>query len=317
MSGGDSPAADGWSGATFAQPRGVAVDTSTGDVYVSDAGAHVVRRLAANGSVSTYAGQSGVAGSASSTLLLNGPSGLAWAAGQLVVADEGSHRVVRVASDGSLTVLAGSGSSVHGGDGGAATAAGVPGPRSVACNSSSGVLYIATSDRRVRSVSASGVISTFAGFGGTGNGGDGGLATQANFTDITSVMLLSGVLPSLVVVDRGAYRVRRVFINTGMVSMYAGNGTGAYGGDGNVPPLMSFLDPTAMLFPTLGISQALITECAANVVRHISQFGIVGVAAGNRTDGTAGNGVVGTAASLSCPFALASDTSSSPTKVSV
>src|SRR5688572_30090337 len=55
----DGPAAD----ARFNQPRGLARD-SFGVLYVADTGNHTIRRIGADGVVTTLAGRAGVAGSA-------------------------------------------------------------------------------------------------------------------------------------------------------------------------------------------------------------------------------------------------------------
>ncbi len=93
--------------AQFDAPAGVAVDVS-GAVYVADTGNRTLRRIAADGTVSTFAGRAGETGSVdgpAATARFNAPRGLAFdAAGRLLVADGTAIR--RVARDGTVSTLA-------------------------------------------------------------------------------------------------------------------------------------------------------------------------------------------------------------------
>lgn len=106
--------------ARFAQPWGIAVDPS-GVAYVADTDNYAVRRVAADGSVSTFAGTPGSRGTAngstaSATFL--GPKGIARdASGNLYVTDwygppaprlsETSTFIRRIGSDGVVSTMAG------------------------------------------------------------------------------------------------------------------------------------------------------------------------------------------------------------------
>jgi uncharacterized delta-60 repeat protein len=93
--------------AQFDAPAGVAVDVS-GEVYVADTGNRTLRRIAADGTVSTFAGRAGETGSVdgpAATARFTAPRGLAFdAAGRLLVADGNAIR--RVARDGTVSTLA-------------------------------------------------------------------------------------------------------------------------------------------------------------------------------------------------------------------
>src|SRR5579872_2640897 len=108
VSGGDGGRA---SAATFANPQGIAVDSS-GNIYVSDPGAVVVRKIASNGTISTYAGTgaagfSGDGGPAISARLY-GPLGLAVdPSGNLYIADADNNRIRQVTPSGTISTIAG------------------------------------------------------------------------------------------------------------------------------------------------------------------------------------------------------------------
>jgi sugar lactone lactonase YvrE len=98
------------SAARFNLPAGVAVDAA-GRIFVADSGNHLIRRIEVDGSVSTYAGVSGVAGysnGAKATALFNHPLRLAFGPdGALYVADSGNRRVRKIGSDGSVSTVGG------------------------------------------------------------------------------------------------------------------------------------------------------------------------------------------------------------------
>src|SRR6202012_5396876 len=97
--------------ATFYYPNSVAVDAG-GNVFVSDGVNNLIRKIATDGTVSTFAG-SGVAGAVDSTGVnasFNGPAGLAFdATGNLYVADANNNEIRKITPDGVVTTVAGSG----------------------------------------------------------------------------------------------------------------------------------------------------------------------------------------------------------------
>jgi sugar lactone lactonase YvrE len=97
--------------ASFHTPSGVALDAH-GNLFVADTGNHAIRKVAPDGTVSTLAG-SGVAGFADgqgAQAQFNGPVGVAVDRdGMVYVADTYNDRIRRIAPDGSVTTLAGSG----------------------------------------------------------------------------------------------------------------------------------------------------------------------------------------------------------------
>ena len=135
-------------------PAGIAVDAK-GNLYIADGGNHRVRRVGADGLVSTVAGtgQAGFSGDGgrASSAELSGPSGV-WGdvEGNLYIADAGNRRIRKVGPDGIITTAAGGGVSL--GDGGPAEKAGFRDPTGVALDSR-GNLYIADAgDHRIRRV---------------------------------------------------------------------------------------------------------------------------------------------------------------------
>lgn len=97
--------------------------------------------------------------------------------GGLLIAD-GTNRVRRVGADGIITTVAGDGSGRSGGDGGPATAAGVPRPAAVTETRDGGLLI--ASVNQIRRVRPDGTIVTVAGTGRGNYSGDAGPARRAH-----------------------------------------------------------------------------------------------------------------------------------------
>ena len=166
-------------------PFGVAVDAG-GNLYIAEFGNNRVRKVTAGGTISTLAGNgvfgySGDGGQATGAML-NGPQGVAVdTLGNVYIADAANNRVRRVAPNGTITTVAGSGLAGYSGDGGSAVNAQVGNPVAVAVDST-GNLFIADGSARVRKVFVSGLIQTIAGNGTKGYTGDGGVATSATLS---------------------------------------------------------------------------------------------------------------------------------------
>ncbi|HEY4248090.1 MAG TPA: hypothetical protein VGM64_14665 [Lacunisphaera sp.] len=96
------------SGAFFNNPSGVAAD-GDGNVYVADTGNSVIRKIAANGVVTTIAGLSGIAGlmdGVGNNAWFNQPKGIVLdSSGVLYVADTGNAAIRLVTLGGSVTTL--------------------------------------------------------------------------------------------------------------------------------------------------------------------------------------------------------------------
>ncbi len=87
--------------AQFYGPGGVVMD-STGNIFVADTGNHVIRKMAPNGIVSTFAGSPGISGSTDGTnALFNSPQGVAVDAGEnIYVADTGNFTIRKITPTG-------------------------------------------------------------------------------------------------------------------------------------------------------------------------------------------------------------------------
>src|SRR5205085_652991 len=95
-------------------PEGLAVDPA-GNLYIADVGNHRIRKMAPDGTISTVAGSGftrGFAGDGgpATKAVLNYPYGIARdSVGNLFIADLGNNRIRRIATDGTISTVAGNG----------------------------------------------------------------------------------------------------------------------------------------------------------------------------------------------------------------
>jgi gliding motility-associated-like protein len=171
------------SGARFEAISAITTDHN-GNLYISDFGCNVIRKVNAAGIITTVAGNG--------TWGFSGDLGLATSAqlaypfkvavdnnGNIYIPDAQNHRIRRVdAVTGIITTVAGNGVRGYTGDGGQATGAEIAFPGSVVLDNA-GNFYFGDYNMVVRKVDPSGNITTYAGNGIPGYTGDGGLAQNA------------------------------------------------------------------------------------------------------------------------------------------
>jgi hypothetical protein len=195
-----------------------------------------VRKITPAGTVSTIAGTghccySGDGGAATSTDL--DPTVVAVDSGGNVYID-GYARVLKIATNGIVTTVAGTGAYGYSGDNGPATSAQLSGSINGLAVDSTGNLYLSDQyNGRVRKVTPGGTITTVAGNGAYGYSGDGGLGTSAQLAYPGSLAV--DAAGNLYIADSSNARVRRVAPD-GSISTVAGNGNYGSSGDGGRRP---------------------------------------------------------------------------------
>jgi trimeric autotransporter adhesin len=298
-------------------PGGIALD-NFGNIYISDCGNHVVRKVDASGIITTFAGNgagagtpfynySGDGGPATDAELGENSDLAIDASGNVYIADGGCERIRKVSTAGIINVFAGNGIAGYSGDGGPATAAEIWNPFSITVNAF-GSIYIADLfNNRIRLVDTSGIISTFAGNGygspGGGYSGDGGPATAAELHWPTCVAV--DAFGNIYIADAQNHRVRKV--NTsGIISTIAGDSASGYSGDGGQATAAELAYPCGVIVDNSG--NVLITDFYVNRIRKVNTKGIISTVTGNGTAGYYGDGGPATDAELNSPASIAIDT---------
>ena len=284
-------------------PRGVTWMPGGGFLF-ADLGNSRVRRVYPDGNIATVAGTgtngySGDGGQATAARLNNVHGVAALPEGAFLIDDTRNNRIRRVAPDGTIATVAGSGVQGYSGDSGPATAARINDPRGIAAMPDGGFLIADSGNHRVRRVSPTGTITTVAGTGTPGYSGDGGMATKAMLN------LPFGVSPTadggFLIADNTNNRVRRVSPD-GKITTVAGDGSGGYSGDGG-PALGAGVRPAAVTSTDDG--GFLIADNQANRVRHVSLAGTITTVAGTGAATSGGDGGPATDAGIYGPRGVA------------
>ena len=303
--------------------------------------------------VSTVAGTGGSAGwsgdgGPATQAQLNNPVRVAVdKAGNVYITDYTNSSVRRVnIANGTIDTVAGRGSFGFAGDGDNAKGAGLSNILDVAVDQNTGDMFIADSlNSRVRWVTPSGIITTYAGNGSRGYSGDGGAAASAALYFPSAVALDKD--GNLYIADYGNATVRKVNRQTKVITTVAGVGYSIYGaapGDGG-PATRAFLSLpfslgfdaagnlyigdtgtssirrvggdgiirtyidnfVAQNFAVEGNGTIYVAEYRTNTVQKILPGGTRLWIGGNGTSGYAGDGGIGTSAQFSQPYGVAVD----------
>jgi sugar lactone lactonase YvrE len=280
---------------------GLATDLD-GNVLIADQSNHIVwrilsnlQRVAGNG-VQGYSGDGGSATDAS----LSNPEGVAIdPQGNIYIADLSNHRIRKVSTDGRMSTVAGNGRSGFSGEGGPAVQAALSGPNSVAVDGVGNLLIADTGNHRIRKVSPNGIITTVAGNGQSGYSGDGERALQAALMSPTGVAF--DAIGNIFIADRFNHRIRKVSPD-GIITTVAGDGRGAFSGDGRAATAASLRLPKAVIADSIG--NLYIADTANSRIRKVRPDGTILTFAGG---GAAEDGTGATSASVPLPDSVASD----------
>lgn len=188
------------------------------------------------------------------------------------------------------------------GDGGPATAAGLNYPRDMVQDSSGNTYVVDSFNHRIRVISPTGTIRTFAGTGISGFSGDGGLARNATLSFPNNVIF--DAQGNMLIADGGNNRIRKIDAS-GMISTIAGTGVAGFTGD-NGPALQAELNyPWDLFLDSAG--NLFLSDLLNFRIRKIDTAGIITTVAGNGTEGYNGDGIPAVEAEIDLARGIAVD----------
>jgi len=228
-------------------PNSVAID-AYGNLFISDWGNNVVRKVDTNGIITTFAGTgltgySGDGGSATAAWFYY-PLGLAVdSSGNVYISDSNNSVVRKVNTNGIISTYAGNHAPGYSGDGGPATSAQLSTPGGLIFDPVGNLLICDSNNGVIRKVDSQGKITTVVGNGISGFAGDGGAAGSAELNAPGEMVL--DALGNLFIADTGNQRIRRVS-PLGIVTTVAGNGTQGFSGDNDWATSAQLNTPTGV-----------------------------------------------------------------------
>jgi hypothetical protein len=124
------------SAAQFNSPHGIHIDAA-GNILINDHSNYTIRKIDTSGIINTIVGNgtsgySGDGGPATAARVNQVFDVITDASGNMYIGDGANHRIRKISAAGIITTIAGTGTAGYGGDGGAATAALINRPGSVA-----------------------------------------------------------------------------------------------------------------------------------------------------------------------------------------
>ncbi|HUS07266.1 MAG TPA: hypothetical protein VMZ52_13250, partial [Bryobacteraceae bacterium] len=239
----------------IAHPGSIALD-SFGNVFVSDATANRIYRVAADGRATPFAGvdKPGFGGDQGPALqsVLASPSGLAFdALDSLYFADTGSGRIRKISPGGWISTVAGGGT--REGDGIASESA-LSQPAGVAIDNQGTLFFSESGANRIRSLSRSGLLTTVADAASANLLRPGGLRVAPN--------------GDIYVADAGNHRIRHIPA-VGPATTIAGNGAPGFSGDDGPAAAAKLSSPSDVALDSAG--NIWISDTGNNRIRKLTR----------------------------------------------
>lgn len=275
--------------ASFNLPSGIGVDNNS-NVYVCDYGSNAIRKITPTGVVTTIGSvpyPTGLTADAAGNVYISSaddnviykintagirsvfatgfqnPGGLNFdRSGNLFVADQGSNTIKKVTVNGVTSTIAGTGSA--GNNDGNASVATFYRPDGVAVDNSDNIYVADAGNNKIRKITPTGIVSTFAGNGTFGSVD--GTGTNARLYYPTGITIDPN--DNLYVADYRNNQIRKISPG-GEVTTLAGSGSS--GRINGVGKDASFNGPIMLTFDALG--NLFVTDFNNNLIRKISLMG--------------------------------------------
>ena len=312
--------------ARFTALTGIAVDTS-GQVYVTDGEASTVRKISANGAVTTLAGTPGMRGTTNgvgAAASFTAPNGLTVDGDGNVYVVDGSYKVSdlfntllysntvrKITPSGVVTTLAGTAGTPGDADG-VGTAASFGNPSSISADREGSLYVTDEGNHTIRKITRTGAVTTIAGITATVGISD-GVGASARFNHPAGIAIDS--TGNLYVADSGNHTIRKLtpgFVVSTLAGQAAVNGSadgvGAAASFGNqAAPYENDganVNPKGVAVDRAG--NVYIADGGNHIIRKVTPTGLVSTLAGTAGARGSADGL-GTSARFSYPRGIAVD----------
>lgn len=289
-------------------PAGLVVDDD-GSIYIADRNNHRIRKVNADGIITTVAGNgipdwSGDNESAVNASL-NFPSDVALDSEKnLFISDRSNNRIRKVDNQGIITTIAGTGPPGFGGDFRPAVDALLKYPFGIFIDPQENLYIADRGNNRIRMIDKQGIITTVAGDGMHSYSGDYGPATQASLAFPTDVV--KDDAGNIFITDRNNNRIRKVD-PVGIITTFMGTGQSDFNGDGEIAAETNLYLPLVFVIDSKNQNLIVADRSHFRIRKAHLKNQIVSTLAGNGRSLQKGDGGPGLGATLDGPSGIVID----------
>ena len=280
--------------AKFHYPTDVTCDYA-GNIYITDTGNNIIRKITPGGLVSTFAGSAAAAfadGQGTSASFYRPYFMVFDLFGNLIVSDSFNNRIRKITPSGFVSTLAGSG--IQGSADGPGSNATFSEPSGIVCDSAGNIFVSDCTGNKIRKIDINSNVTTFAG-SGVGASVD-GQGTAASFNGPRGITIDS--FGNLYISDFNNNIIRKIDTSAN-VTTFAGSGVdGSVDGQGKAA---SFYRPNGITCDPIG--NIYVAETYGNTIRKITPSGYVSTVAGTGRSSSADN-TTGLNAGFDTPYGI-------------
>lgn len=172
-------------------------------------------------------------------------------------------------------------------------------------NDGSGNIYFINGNAIRKLKISTGIVTTIAGSSVAGYSGDGGNANSALFNN-PSALALDATYTNLYISDQSNNCIRKIKLNTNVITKVAGSGTSGFAGDGSAALSAQLNSPAGIAVNAAG--DIFISDKGNNRIRKVTvSNGNISTIAGTGVAGFSGDGLVATNAKINNPAGIALD----------